>query len=538
MDGFYDRKGEPIVHKIISPARRRSFFLLAFFFVGSVFASELGRVDFPTSGSPEAQEAFLEGVLWLHSFEYEDAREHFQRARELDPAFVMAAWGEAMTYNYPVWMRQDQDPAREALARLAPTREERLKLAGTARERRYLEAVEILFGEGDKAERDFAYSRAMESLHRDYPGDLEAASFYALSLLGTCHEGRDVATYMRAAAVVEEVFAKNPRHPGAAHYLIHSYDDPVHAPLGLRAARVYAGIAPAAEHALHMPSHIFLALGMWEETTASNIDSFNAAEARVKRRKQPPERRGYHAMWWLHYSYLQQGRLEEADGLLRDIQADLKAGGAARTRRHYALMRAHNIVETERWGSSPPSPNLEGLSVGVIAADHFVNGYAALRQGQREAARDSLGALMALETSDAVVVVPRLQLAGLIAVSEGRPEEGLEELRQAVKLEQETPFGFGPPLPVKPAHELLGEVLAEMEQFAAAGEHFESALKRSPQRARSLRGLAAALCSTGGKEAAEEVLEELAEVGRASKNREHVWPAACGEPPAHGRGVS
>ena len=505
---------------------------------GPALASDLGSVEFPTSGSPEAQEAFLEGVLWLHSFEYDDAREHFQRARELEPSFVMAAWGEAMTYNYPIWMSQDREPAVEALNRLAATREERLALAPTSRERRYLEAVEILFGEGEKEERDLAYSEAMKALSEAHPGDLEAASLYALSLLGTCHEGRDVATYMRAAAVVEEVFAKNPRHPGAAHYLIHSYDDPVHAPLGLRAARVYAGIAPAAEHALHMPSHIFLALGMWQETVASNIDSFNAAEARVKRRGQSSERRGYHAMLWLHYAYLQQGRLPQADALLSSIQADLETNDSERTRRHYAQMRAHDLVETERWDTQRPSPDLEGLWQSVIAADHFVAGYGALRQGRLEAASNALAALEGMEGeagddgADAEVAVARLQLSGLIALAGGREQEGLDHLLRAAKREEETPFGYGPPLPVKPAHELLGEVLAELGQPEAAAGHFEQALKRAPRRARSLRGLAGALCAAEGREAARDVLEVLAEVSRVVEVDDHAWPAACGSPPA------
>src|SRR5213593_4562360 len=189
-------------------------------------AADLGKIDFPTSGKSEAQKRFLRGALLLHSFEFDDAAEEFREAQKLDPGFAMAYWGEAMTFNHPLWMEQDRDAALAVLKRLAPTRQERL----------------------DKAARDLAYAEAMNRLHEKYPDDLDAASFYALALLGTCERKRDYATYMKAAAVAEEVFSKNPLHPGAVHYLIHCYDDPIHAPLGMRAARVYAKIAPAAGH--------------------------------------------------------------------------------------------------------------------------------------------------------------------------------------------------------------------------------------------------------------------------------------------------
>src|SRR5690606_18685322 len=171
----------------------------------------------------------LRGLLMLHSFEYEDAREAFQEARRLDPAFAMAYWGEAMTHNHPIWQEQDRDAALEALGRLAPTPEERYAKAPTDREKDYLWTLDVLFGEGSKEARDFAYADALAELANAYPDDLDAAAFYALAILGTAHDGRDFATYMQAAAVAEEVFAANPRHPGAAHYLIHAYDDPVHA---------------------------------------------------------------------------------------------------------------------------------------------------------------------------------------------------------------------------------------------------------------------------------------------------------------------
>ncbi|MGH9580771.1 MAG: hypothetical protein ACRD2R_07250, partial [Terriglobales bacterium] len=219
--------------------------------------SDLGSIHFPNSGALQAQEQFHRGVMLLHSFEFEDSREAFVAARTADPNFALAYWGEAMTHNHPLWMEQDRAAAREALQRLAPTPEARLAKAPTEREKDFLRAVEILYGEGEKPDRDLAYAEFMGKMHQRYPGDDEVACFYALSILGSSSQGRDIPTYLKAAAIVEEVFRRNPRHPGAAHYLIHSYDDPSHAEQALAAARAYSKIAPAAAHALHMPSHIF-----------------------------------------------------------------------------------------------------------------------------------------------------------------------------------------------------------------------------------------------------------------------------------------
>ncbi|MEO8433197.1 MAG: hypothetical protein ABI592_16965, partial [Acidobacteriota bacterium] len=270
-------------------------------------AGGLGHIDFPVSAAGPAMDRFQRGVLLLHSFEYADASEEFRAAQEADPGFAMSFWGEAMTKNHPLWMERDAEGARAILSRLGPTRATRLAKAPTPREKGYLDAVEELFAEGEKKDRDLAYADAMRRLHESFPDDLEATAFYALSLLGSCESDRDYAVYMRGAALAEEVFARNPQHPGAAHYLIHSYDDPIHAPLGLRPARVYAKIAKDAAHALHMPSHIFLASGMWDDVVSSNEASRDAADARVRRKKLGVDERNFHAIFWLEYAYLQQG---------------------------------------------------------------------------------------------------------------------------------------------------------------------------------------------------------------------------------------
>src|SRR5256885_194621 len=228
----------------------------------SAQAPRLGTIDFPTSGAPAARAPFIRGVLLLHSFEYGDAARAFREAQRLDSGFALAYWGEAMTYTHPVWNEQDGNAARAALQRLAATRDARRAKAPTRREQAYLDAVEILYGDGSKAVRDTAYSLAMGRLVARFPADREAKVFYALSLLGLNQGVRDVPSYLRAAAIVDTVFRENPNHPGAAHLLIHSYDDPIHAPLGLAPARAYSKIAPDAAHAQHMTTHIFLALGV------------------------------------------------------------------------------------------------------------------------------------------------------------------------------------------------------------------------------------------------------------------------------------
>ena len=204
----------------------------------------LGSLSFPHSGNDAAHGPFLRGVLLLHSFEYETSAEAFREAQEADPQFALAYWGEAMTYNHPLWRQKDEEAAEAVLSRLAPNAKERRAKAGAEREGMYLDAVEALYAEGTKAEQDRAYMEAMRRLHDAYPDDQEAQAFYALSILGSTNGSRDFATYMKASAMAQPVHDRNPSHPGAVHYMIHSFDDPVHAPLGLPAARAYSQIAP------------------------------------------------------------------------------------------------------------------------------------------------------------------------------------------------------------------------------------------------------------------------------------------------------
>jgi tetratricopeptide (TPR) repeat protein len=345
----------------------------------------------------------------------------------------------------------------------------------------------------------------MARLHKTYPGDQDAAALYALALLTTSHEGRDFRIYMRAAAVVEEVFAKNPRHPGAAHYLIHCYDDPVHAPLGLRAANVYAGIAPTASHALHMPAHIFLALGDWDRVVASNEDSWAASEARIARKGLGPEQRDYHSLWWLNYGYLQQSRLADARRTIAiAVEQAARPGAAMMIRDHASIMRDEYLAETRDWSGAISKLEIDtnGLPV-QTAIHHFIRGWAAIDGGDADAANAELDAIREIaREGGAVPVIVGRQLLGLIRLQAGDTDGALQMLQSAAESEEAMPFGYGPPAVVKPAWELLGETLLGLERYGEARQAFERALDRAPGRPRSLQGLARAAEALGDSQAA------------------------------------
>ena len=499
---------------------------------------DLGETTFPNSGAAEAQEPFLRGLLLLHSFEYEDAREAFQEARRIDPDFAMAAWGEAMSHNHPVWFSQETEAARDALKRLAPTLDGRLTKAPTDREKDYLRVADVLFfGDGDKDTRDLAFAEAMRRLYEQYPDDLDAAAFYALSLLGTSHGGRDFRIYMQAAAVVEEVFARNPNHPGAAHYLIHSYDDPIHAPVGLRAARVYAKIAPAAAHALHMPSHIFVAMGMWDVVVASNEDSWAAADARVERKGLGVNQRGFHALWWLCYGYLQQGRFHDAKKMLDIIEEDeRRSDGSGRTRYHLAVMRAAYLIGAEQWDGDAVAIDLDPSVLGLeTAAIHlFATGMAAVKSGDEEKARKTLATLMdrVAEGKEGsglqAATVMQHELKALLLMDEGKPDDALALMQKAAEIEDAMRFDFGPPSPVKPAHELYGEMLLDLDRAAEAQEQFRLALDRTPRRALALLGLARAATRSGDAATARHAYDTLRQIWHRADDDLAALPEVLG----------
>jgi tetratricopeptide (TPR) repeat protein len=465
---------------------------------------DLGTTHFPNSGAPQAQPDFMRGLLLLHSFEYDAARQAFQAAERADPKFAMAYWGEALTYNQTLWAEQDQGAARAALAKLAATPELRAAKAGTERERAYLKSVEQLYGEGDKGRTDANYSTALGALASKYPDDLDARAFYALSILGLTNGRRNHANYMRAAAEAEAVYEVDRHHPGALHYLIHAYDDPIHAPLGLRAARLYGKVAPAAAHAQHMPSHIFFALGMWDEAIAANVASLKISRAEGDG--------GYHALLWLTYAYLQEGKRQEAEELVRSVARDVGAQPTKENRVRLADARAIWLVET-RGAEGPDARSAvdsSGIaSIGYFAALDFARGITAAQptdarlalerlRTRIEAARkvptgvraDWKDDVKEEELEQAVSMATALE--GAIRFHEGDRAGGIARVREAMLMVDRVPFEYGPPWSAKPLDELLGELLLADGRREEAVAAFERTLADYPNRRLAREGLAAA----------------------------------------------
>ncbi len=484
------------------------FLALASSSVGLGQTAGLGSVEFPNSGARRAQPSFLKGLALLHSFEYDDAADAFREAQRIDSSFAMAYWGEALTYDHPIWGDHDSVAARAVLARLGerlatpPTR------APTERERAYIAAAQALYGEGELKARYRAYEQAMGKLHESYPTDLEAASLHALSLLALrTGSTADMRTSVRAAAIAEEVARRNPNHPGATHYLIHAYDDPLLAPLGLSVARKYAKLAPRAEHALHMPSHIFVQLGLWDEMVASNEAAWTASKAWVKRKGAGPEDLDLHAAGWLHYGYLQQGRYVRAKALSDSLGMLFPAATIAdaphHVRAYLTMVAIQNIVETRRWDSTPPGVELKPWE-GILQAAS-----GAMPRGDRETvaatlARYRLRADTIKQHHDGVmppgVRAFERKLTAMDARANGRDEEALAALTEAATLEEEVSL-VGPPVD-PPARELLGDLRLALERAPEAAAAYDSALQRTPLRSATLLGRARAAVKSGDTEGA------------------------------------
>jgi len=504
--------------------------------------SQLGKVDFPTSGSATAQAHFVRGVAALHSFWFEEALDAFRESTKIEPDFMMGYWGEAMAYNHPLWSEQDTEAGRKTVEKIKDSP----KLS--ERERGYLNAVRQLYGEGDKLVRDKAYCAAMEKVYRDYPDDLEAASFYALSLLGTVRpDEKGYRRQAQAGAIAFDVYRKNPNHPGAAHYIIHAFDDPDHAILALPAAFRYSEIAPEAHHARHMPSHIFLQLGMWTEAARSNESSWATSDAWVKRKNLSISLRDYHSLHWLLYIYLQQGRYNKAEELLGVMRKSMETStNDDKLRPNYyannwANMAAAFIVETERWdlvaklfpGSNPTAASAE-MSHGPAQQNAgsatmrqssasqvlpvFIRGMAAALKGNADS--ETLIAVLRAQAGPApntgpygnpakVLQIRQHEIAALASSAKGNHDEAIASMKKATALEEELGPPSGPPSLIKPSHELFGEILAKADRAKEARDEFALALLRQPNRARSLIGLARAAAKTGDVKAASEAYSKF-----------------------------
>ncbi|THD07276.1 hypothetical protein B1991_10200 [Rhodanobacter lindaniclasticus] len=500
----------------------------------------LGSISFPTSTrSTAAQAAFLRGALLLHLFEYPDAAKAFREARQLDPGFAMAYWGEAMTYNHGIWNQLDADAGRAALDRLGPTPAARAAMAPTPREKAWLAAVEILYsGHGTKPERDAQYDQAMERLARAWPHDNNAQLFHALALMGRSEGVRDVPAYLRAGVIAERIFRMNPHDPGAAHYWIHAMDDPAHAAGALEPARALSKIAPDAAHAQHMTSHIFMALGLWDDVAKANEVAMRVVNAQAKAAGRPLAECG-HYMEWLEYAYYQQGRFRDAEKALQACRQSIEPSTAwanAHADRLATMqstpakfahmlnesllqMRAIAVVESGD-GNGPAAHtvvNTNGMGPDAGWND-FVDGYAAIERHDLPAAQKSLAALSARhtgsETSDdtqtsSYLAILRDDLGGMLAIGEGKPQAGVDAIRRAARRYETLAFDFGPPVPIKPPHELLGEQLLKQGNTTDARTAFGTALKNAPRRTRSLLGRARAESAGGDVAAATATYKEL-----------------------------
>jgi tetratricopeptide (TPR) repeat protein len=525
----------------------------------------LGTVIFPTSThSAAAQQEFLRGMLLLHLFEYPAAEGAFIQARTLDPSFAMAYWGEAMTFTHPLWNEQDKARGAAALARLGTTPAERAAKAGAPLERDWLAVADTLYGEGDKVERDGRVLAQLEAMNARYPRNDEVELFLALWLMGVTQGERNVPNYLRAAEISREVYGRNPAHPGATHYWIHGMDSPDSAAGALEAARVLARISPAAGHGQHMTSHIFSALGMWDDLVLANQRAMAVVnEARVNH-GQPPSYCGHYAEWLL-YGYYQQGRMHDGDALLVKCD-DGRAAAVAWADRNYepklgssrtgaqvadylarslASMRATAVIESPAVRAQALSMTIDTKGLQRSAAwVWFPEGYAAAERGDFAAADSSSRRIAGLAlqpqeseeapNEDAYFEIMAQVVAGLTAFRQGDQDGGLNIVERAAARYESVPFDYGPPVPVKPPHELAGELLLQLGRPAQARTYFERSLRLAPRRVESLQGLARAAAATGDEATARTTYTELmsiwhsADAGLPGKTEAERWLASHG----------
>jgi len=480
--------------------------------------ANLGQVVLKVTGSEEAAPYFHDGLLLLHSFEFDEAAVNFVKAQEIDSNFVMAYWGEAMSYNHPLWRERYTDDGTAALQKLANTRDERLALAKTPLERDLLDAVEILYEDGDKKEQDIAYCKQMEKLHKKYPEHHEVSAFYALSLLGSSKSRKEDDNYEMGAKIVQTIIDENPHHPGALHYLIHSYDDPEHAKLALDAANRYSKVAPDAEHALHMPSHIFVALGMWDDVIKSNIASYEASVARMKTKDLDNDAIGYHAFKWLMYGYLQKGNFEKAKELVYDMKQFCEEKPSSKARAHYIMMKADYLTESGNWTDpiANDTVNLDKLDLLVKGVQVFTMGISGYNSENIDAINTSISELQSMQSKaeeQMVIGAPKMcsgvsrylqpptvnqvksikvleyELMASLALLNKDEKTAEEWMKKATEMEDETKFTYGPPNIVKPSFEMYGEWLVEKGRKKEAQNQFEKGLERAPKRRLAVIGM-------------------------------------------------
>ncbi|HLJ29373.1 MAG TPA: hypothetical protein VKY85_21880 [Candidatus Angelobacter sp.] len=475
---------------------------------------ELGAVHFPVSCSPAAQKDFDEGVALLHSFAFDTAEQVFRQLLNDDPHCAMAYWGIAKS----MWRWDTPDASRREQA-LAEIKIANSLHPATSRERDYLSALNRFYVHptSDKYEREAAFTRSMDRLRHKYPHDLEASAFYAWALIASDDDSH--ANREKAAPILEELFRLEPDHPGVTHYLIHCYDVPGMAAQGLPAARRYAKIAPAAPHALHMPSHIFARLGLWQEDIDSNLASIAASRnAAVVHMGDAGHQ--YHAMEFLIYAYLQSGREAEARQLIEEVKSLPKMKNMYGTDfdpqvAALAAFSAAYALELHHWKEAQALPQISAADDSDSSITYKARAIGAVRSGDLAAARANLQSIQDLHAT----LVKEKKPSGFINAvdedgrvvtawikhAEHKDDEAFKILRAMADKEQ----GIFQPDGGTTAHEMLGDMLLETGRPDQALTEYDAELKLSPNRFNSLYGAAQAAESSRQPEKAITYYQQL-----------------------------
>ena len=466
-------------------------------------AEQLGKVSFQTSCSPASQATFERGLALLHSFEYEDAEEQFNKISQADPQCAIAHWGIAMSLFHQIWERPEDSTLKRGHDEMEKARAIGAK---TDRERAYISALAIFYSDPSKKSyltQATAYSDAMGGLHEKYPSDLEAGAFYALSILAAQHpEDTSHAAQKKAVAVLTPLFARQPEHPGLAHYIIHSCDSPEMASDGLDAARRYASIAPSSAHAVHMPSHIFARLALWHEDIQANIKSVALTQKSQAMFMQGHE---LHAMHFLLYAYLQTGQDEAARQILQQSKQVLATapanGDDTGMLEYYGFAAAHfpalyhlelrhwsDAVALEPAANAPPHLQMITYWARTVASAHLGDLEATRRNAQKfEDAEQAT-----LKSKDAYVLDgPRSsegEVRAWLAFAEKKNDQALEQIRKVA----DTQDRVGKAEVDIPAREMLADMLMELNQPESALAEYEKSMKIDPGRFNALAGAARA----------------------------------------------
>lgn len=492
---------------------------------------EVGSVHFTTSCSKDVQPSFQRAVALLHSFQYEQARAAFTEISKQDTDCAMAPWGVAMSHYHGLWHNGDLAAGREALHKAQEIASQ--VAATTARERAYIDALSEIYQEdgNDESAHARAFEQKMGALQAAYPEDLEAAIFHALTLDITAPKtDKGFANQRKCGEILEPIFAKQPNHPGVAHYIIHCYDNPVLAEKGLGAARKYATIAPASAHANHMPSHLFTRVGSWDESIHSNVRSAELAKAAESTSANGEARdQRLHAMDYLEYAYLQSGRVAEARAVVDQMNSLPPLPGLTLTGGYaLAAVPARYDVELGKWGDAARLRPVEGSVPWAQAITWMAVGLGAARSNDLSRAAEAEHNLAGLRDAARAkslywseqIEVQRMEVAAWRAQAASRTEESVAAMRSAVELEESMDKDAVTPGPIVPARELLAQMLEAQGRHEESFREYETVLKIAPRRFNAVWGAASTAEMAGNTRAASVYFRQLLEVGVGQERSE------------------